>query len=76
MAAKIIIDRRVRKGKVPDFSKLIEKLRGKAIFAKGYISRDPTGIQRPFQSNCSLHMAQCRWMKKLGKESGEGGDPR
>jgi heme-degrading monooxygenase HmoA len=38
MAAKIIIDRRVKKGKVPDFLKLLEELRRKAISAKGYIS--------------------------------------
>jgi heme-degrading monooxygenase HmoA len=38
MAAKIIIDRRVKKGRVPDFLKLLEELRRKAISAKGYIS--------------------------------------
>ena len=38
MTAKIIIDRRVKKGKVPDFLKLLEELRRKAISAKGYIS--------------------------------------
>ena len=38
MTAKIIIDRRVKKGKVPDFLKLLDELRRKAIFAKGYIS--------------------------------------
>ena len=36
--AKVIIDRRVKKGKVPDFLKLLEELRKKAISAKGYIS--------------------------------------
>lgn len=38
MTAKIIIDRRVKKGKVLDFLKLLEELRKKAISAKGYIS--------------------------------------
>jgi len=38
MSAKIIIDREVKKGKVPDFLKLLEELRRKAIGAKGYIS--------------------------------------
>ncbi len=36
--AKIIIDRRVKKERVPDFLKLLEELRKKAISAKGYIS--------------------------------------
>jgi len=38
MTAKIIIDRRVKKGKVLDFLKLLEELRRKALGAKGYIS--------------------------------------
>ncbi|HYA90008.1 MAG TPA: antibiotic biosynthesis monooxygenase family protein [Thermodesulfobacteriota bacterium] len=38
MTAKIIIDRRVKKGKVLDFLKLLEELRKKALGAKGYIS--------------------------------------
>jgi heme-degrading monooxygenase HmoA len=38
MAAKIIIDRKVKKGNVSEFLKLLEELRGKAISAKGYIS--------------------------------------
>lgn len=38
MAAKIIIDRRVKKGKVLDFLKLLEELRKKALGAKGYVS--------------------------------------
>lgn len=38
MTVKIIIDRRVRKGSVSDFLKLLEELRGKAVSAKGYIS--------------------------------------
>jgi len=38
MPAKIIIDRKVKKRKFPDFLKLLEELRRKAIEAKGYIS--------------------------------------
>lgn len=38
MAVRIIIDRKVKKGKEPDFAKLLRKLRSKAIFAEGYIS--------------------------------------
>jgi heme-degrading monooxygenase HmoA len=38
MTAKIIIDRKVKKGKVPVFLKLLEELRRKAISARGYIS--------------------------------------
>ena len=38
MAVKIIIDRKVKKGKVPEFLKLLEELRRGAIAAKGYIS--------------------------------------
>jgi len=38
MAVKIVIDRKVKKGKVFDFLKLIEELRRKAIVAGGYIS--------------------------------------
>jgi heme-degrading monooxygenase HmoA len=38
MAVKIIIDRKVKKGKVADFLKLLEELRRKTIGAKGYVS--------------------------------------
>jgi heme-degrading monooxygenase HmoA len=38
MAVRIIIDRKVKKGKEVDFAKLLRKLRSKAIFSKGYIS--------------------------------------
>ena len=38
MAVKIIIDRKVKKGKESDFAKLIRELRGKAISSKGYVS--------------------------------------
>ena len=38
MPVKIIIDRKVKKGKVPDFLRLLEELRRKAIGANGYIS--------------------------------------
>lgn len=38
MSVRIIIDRKVRKGKEADFAKLLRKLRSKAIFSEGYIS--------------------------------------
>lgn len=38
MSVRIIIDRKVKKGKETDFAKLLRKLRSKAIFSNGYIS--------------------------------------
>jgi heme-degrading monooxygenase HmoA len=38
MSVRIIIDRKVKKGKELDFAKLLRTLRSKAIFAEGYIS--------------------------------------
>jgi heme oxygenase (mycobilin-producing) len=38
MSVRIIIDRKVKKGKEADFAKLLRKLRSKAIFSQGYIS--------------------------------------
>jgi heme oxygenase (mycobilin-producing) len=38
MSVRIIIDRKVKKGKEADFAKLLRTLRSKAIFSKGYIS--------------------------------------
>jgi heme-degrading monooxygenase HmoA len=38
MAVKIIIDRKVRKGKEGEFGKLLRELRSKAIPSAGYIS--------------------------------------
>ena len=38
MAVRIIIDRKVKKGKGTDFSKLLRELRLKAVPSKGYIS--------------------------------------
>ncbi len=38
MTVRIIIDRKVKKGKESDFSKLLRELRTKAIPSKGYIS--------------------------------------
>ena len=38
MSLRIIIDRKVKKGKEEDFAKLLRKLRSKAMFSKGYIS--------------------------------------
>jgi heme-degrading monooxygenase HmoA len=38
MAVRIIIDRKVKKGKEADFAKLLRELRSKAIPSRGYIS--------------------------------------
>jgi heme-degrading monooxygenase HmoA len=38
MSVRIIIDRKVKKGKETDFAKLLRKLRSQAIFSEGYIS--------------------------------------
>jgi heme-degrading monooxygenase HmoA len=38
MAVRIIIDRKVKKGKEADFAKLLRELRSKAIPSTGYIS--------------------------------------
>ncbi len=38
MAVRIIIDRKVKKGKASHFAKLLRELRSKAIPSKGYIS--------------------------------------
>ncbi len=38
MAVRIIIDRKVKKGKEAEFSKLLRELRLKAVPSKGYIS--------------------------------------
>jgi len=38
MAVRIIIDRKIKKGKESEFARLIRELRSKAISSKGYIS--------------------------------------
>ena len=38
MAVKVIIDRKVKKGKEAEFFDLLKELRSKAISSKGYIS--------------------------------------
>ena len=38
MAVRIIIDRKVKKGKESEFAKMLRELRSKAIPSKGYIS--------------------------------------
>ena len=38
MAVRIIIDRKVKKGKESEFSELLKQLRSKAVSSKGYIS--------------------------------------
>jgi quinol monooxygenase YgiN len=38
MSVRIIIDRKVKKGKEANFAKLLRKLRAQSIFSEGYIS--------------------------------------
>ena len=38
MAVRIIIDRKIKKGKESEFSELLKELRSKAVSSKGYIS--------------------------------------
>ncbi len=38
MTVRIIIDRKIKKGKESDFSELLRQLRSKAVSSKGYIS--------------------------------------
>jgi len=38
MAVRVIIDRKVKKGKESEFSELLKQLRSKAVSSKGYIS--------------------------------------
>jgi len=38
MAIRIIIDRKVKKGKEAEFANLVKQVRSKSIFARGYIS--------------------------------------
>jgi heme-degrading monooxygenase HmoA len=50
MAVRIIIDRKVKKGKEADFAKLLRRLRSKAIFSKGYISGEMLRVQNDPQN--------------------------
>ena len=45
MAVRIIIDRKVKKGKESDFAKMLRELRSKAIPSKGYISGETLRAQ-------------------------------
>jgi heme-degrading monooxygenase HmoA len=45
MAIRIIIDRKVRKGKESDFARMLRELRSKAIPSKGYISGETLRAQ-------------------------------
>ncbi len=45
MAVRIIIDRKVKKGKEGDFAKMLGELRSKAIPSKGYISGETLRAQ-------------------------------
>jgi heme-degrading monooxygenase HmoA len=38
MATRIIIDRKVKKGKEAEFARLVKQVRSKSIFSRGYIS--------------------------------------
>ncbi len=38
MAIRIIIDRKVKRGKETEFAKLVKQVRSRAIFSRGYIS--------------------------------------
>jgi heme-degrading monooxygenase HmoA len=38
LAVKVIIDRKVKKGKESEFSEMLKQLRSKAVSSKGYIS--------------------------------------
>ena len=45
MAVRIIIDRKVKKGKESDFARMLRELRSKAIPSKGYISGETLRAQ-------------------------------
>ncbi len=45
MAVRIIIDRKVKKGKESDFAKMLRELRSKAIPSQGYISGETLRAQ-------------------------------
>jgi heme-degrading monooxygenase HmoA len=48
MSVRIIIDRRVKKGKESDLAKLLRELRSKAFFSKGYITGEmPRALDDP-----------------------------
>jgi heme-degrading monooxygenase HmoA len=45
VAVRIIIDRKVKKGKESDFARMLRELRSKAIPSKGYISGETLRAQ-------------------------------
>ncbi|OGP88761.1 MAG: antibiotic biosynthesis monooxygenase [Deltaproteobacteria bacterium RBG_16_48_10] len=45
MAVRIIIDRKVKKGKESEFARMLRELRSKAIPSKGYISGETLRAQ-------------------------------
>jgi len=45
VAIRIIIDRKVKKGKEPEFARMLRELRSKAIPSKGYISGETLRAQ-------------------------------
>jgi heme-degrading monooxygenase HmoA len=50
MAVRIIIDRKVKKGKEADFAKLLRRLRSKAIFSRGYITGEMLRVRNDPQN--------------------------
>jgi heme-degrading monooxygenase HmoA len=50
MAVRIIIDRKVMKGKEAAFAKLLRELRSKSIFSKGYISGEMLRVRNDPQN--------------------------
>jgi heme-degrading monooxygenase HmoA len=50
MTVRIIIDRKVKKGKEADFAKLLRRLRSKAIFSRGYITGEMLRVQNDLQN--------------------------
>ena len=50
MAVRIVIDRKVKKGKEADFAKLLRRLRSKAIFSRGYITGEMLRVQNDPQN--------------------------
>ncbi len=50
MAVRIIIDRKVKKGKESEFAKMLRELRAKAISSKGYISGETLRAQNDSQN--------------------------
>jgi len=50
MSVRIIIDRKVKKGKEADFAKLLRTLRANSTFSKGYISGEMLRVRNDPQN--------------------------